>query len=75
MKAEFAEFSFSTSWNWRGSDSGTRVVEEILALGFDSVELNYKSTTCFPSLMTRVSTPIHGCWATATWNCGGRPSN
>lgn len=45
MKAEFEEYSFSTSWNWRGSDSGTRVIEEILALGFDSVELNYKITS------------------------------
>jgi sugar phosphate isomerase/epimerase len=40
---EFHGFSFSTSWNWR-SGSGERVVEEILELGFDEVELNYRIT-------------------------------
>lgn len=44
MSAEFTGFAFSTSWNWRGTDSGTRVVEEVLALGFDAMELNYKVT-------------------------------
>jgi sugar phosphate isomerase/epimerase len=42
--AEFDGFSFSTSWNWRGGDSGERVIEEILELGFDKVELNYRVT-------------------------------
>jgi sugar phosphate isomerase/epimerase len=41
---EFSDFAFSTSWNWRGSDSGERVIEEILELGFDKVELNYRVT-------------------------------
>lgn len=40
---EFTEFSFSTSWNWR-RDSGERIVEEILELGFSQVELNYRIT-------------------------------
>jgi sugar phosphate isomerase/epimerase len=42
--SEFPNLSFSTSWNWRGSDSGERVAREILGLGFSKVELNYRVT-------------------------------
>ncbi|MDP3177764.1 MAG: TIM barrel protein [Spirochaetaceae bacterium] len=40
----FPGLAFSTSWNWRGSESGERIADEILGLGFRAVELNYRIT-------------------------------
>lgn len=37
-------FSFSTSWNIKRQNNAERLIEEIQALGFDSVELNFTLT-------------------------------
>lgn len=37
-------FSFSTSWNVSRHNSGRDMVEEILGLGFNKIELNYRVT-------------------------------
>ena len=42
MVSNFELFSFSTSWNWRHGNNGKKLMDEIKALGFNQVELNYK---------------------------------
>jgi sugar phosphate isomerase/epimerase len=44
VESRFGEFAFSTSWNFRNSPVGRVLMEEILALGFNKVELNYRIT-------------------------------
>ena len=48
MKKTIEDFSFSTSWNWRNGlfygKTGRELVDEIMALGFHKVELNYRIT-------------------------------
>lgn len=44
MEAKFNGLSFSTSWNWRLAKTGNELMDQIMALGFDTVELNYKVT-------------------------------
>ncbi|WP_157950216.1 sugar phosphate isomerase/epimerase family protein [Vallitalea okinawensis] len=45
---KFNDLSFSTSWNWRNAwhknYTGRDVLEEIIGLGFNKAELNYKIT-------------------------------
>ncbi len=44
MAIKYDKFSFSTSWNWRNSHVGKKIIEEIMELGFGTVELNYRIT-------------------------------
>jgi sugar phosphate isomerase/epimerase len=44
LEAKFKGLSFSTSWNWRLAKTGNELIDQIMALGFDTVELNYKVT-------------------------------
>jgi sugar phosphate isomerase/epimerase len=42
MRVNLSDLGMSTSWNGAGTDDGRRIVDEIAALGFDRIEVEYR---------------------------------